>query len=276
MPGSARRLSRAGLGMSPHDPLPRPRHGPGDARTTVWAIRTGCRRCRDDPTRRGARPPTRRPRRGDPAGRAAAAARTWSSTRTRRRRSLGTLGRPFDRRHPFFVGLSGAFGVAVAYVLFRGIADITSVLVIVGLALFIAIGLNPIIDLPDGALAVAGHGGRHRHARLRGDRRRVRRRGHPAHHPRVPRPRDELPPLQVGPRRRQGVGGRLAVRFHLTGYLTGSQAEAPRGGWTPRRRPGTPVRGRGHGERGRADHLLPHRPTRGEEAVAVADRPQPT
>lgn len=61
--------------------------------------------------------------------------------------SLGTLGRPFDRRNPFFVGLVGSFGVAVAYVIFRGIADVASVLIIVGLALFIAIGLNPIIDL---------------------------------------------------------------------------------------------------------------------------------
>jgi predicted PurR-regulated permease PerM len=61
--------------------------------------------------------------------------------------SFGTLGRPFNRRSPFYVGLTGAFGVAVAYVIFRGIADITSVLIIVGLALFIAIGLNPIIDV---------------------------------------------------------------------------------------------------------------------------------
>jgi predicted PurR-regulated permease PerM len=60
--------------------------------------------------------------------------------------SLGVLGRPFDRRNPFFVGLTAAFGVAVAYVIVRGIADITSVLVIIGLALFIAIGLNPIVD----------------------------------------------------------------------------------------------------------------------------------
>jgi len=60
--------------------------------------------------------------------------------------SLGTLGRPFDRRNPFFVGLAGAFGVAVAYITFRGIADVASVLIIVGMALFIAIGLNPIID----------------------------------------------------------------------------------------------------------------------------------
>ncbi len=59
----------------------------------------------------------------------------------------GAVGRPFDRRNPFVIGLTGAFGVAVAYVVFRGIADVASVLVIVGLALFIAIGLNPVIDL---------------------------------------------------------------------------------------------------------------------------------
>jgi len=60
--------------------------------------------------------------------------------------SLGALGKPLDRRTPFFVGFTGALGVAVAYVIARGIADITSVLVIIGLALFIAIGLNPIVD----------------------------------------------------------------------------------------------------------------------------------
>src|SRR5579862_5773385 len=62
--------------------------------------------------------------------------------------SFGTLGRPFDRRAPFFVGLTGALGVAVAYVIARGIADITTVIVIIGLALFIAIGLNPILEFP--------------------------------------------------------------------------------------------------------------------------------
>jgi predicted PurR-regulated permease PerM len=60
--------------------------------------------------------------------------------------SLGALGRPFDHRAPFFVGLTGALGVAVAYVIARGIADITSVLVVIGLALFIAVGLNPVLD----------------------------------------------------------------------------------------------------------------------------------
>jgi predicted PurR-regulated permease PerM len=60
--------------------------------------------------------------------------------------SLGALGRPFDHRAPFFIGFTAAFGVAVAYVIARGIADITTVLVIIGLALFIAIGLNPILE----------------------------------------------------------------------------------------------------------------------------------
>ena len=60
--------------------------------------------------------------------------------------SLGVLGRPLDRRNPFFIGLTGALGVGVAYLLFRGLADVASVLVVVGLALFIAIGLNPIIE----------------------------------------------------------------------------------------------------------------------------------
>jgi predicted PurR-regulated permease PerM len=59
--------------------------------------------------------------------------------------SLGVLGRPFDRRSPFFIGLTASLGVAIAYLIARGIADITSVLVIIGVALFIAIGLNPII-----------------------------------------------------------------------------------------------------------------------------------
>lgn len=68
------------------------------------------------------------------------------------REDLGTPGRPFDRTTPFLIGLTGGLGVAVAYVIARGIADITSVLVIIGLGLFIAIGLNPIIDF------LTGHG----------------------------------------------------------------------------------------------------------------------
>jgi hypothetical protein len=60
---------------------------------------------------------------------------------------LGEMGRPLDRRAPFFVGLTGALGVAVAYVIAVGIGDIASVLILIGLALFIAIGLNPVVAL---------------------------------------------------------------------------------------------------------------------------------
>jgi predicted PurR-regulated permease PerM len=59
--------------------------------------------------------------------------------------NLGALGRPFDHRSPFFIGLTGFLGVAVAYAIARGIGDISSVLIIIGLALFIAIGLDPIL-----------------------------------------------------------------------------------------------------------------------------------
>jgi predicted PurR-regulated permease PerM len=67
--------------------------------------------------------------------------------RGRNHEALGVLGRPFDRRTPFFMGLTGALGVALAYVAYRGLADISSVLIIIGVALFVAIGLNPIIVL---------------------------------------------------------------------------------------------------------------------------------
>ncbi len=135
--------------------------------------------------------------------------------------SLGSLGRPFDRRSPFFVGLTGAFGVAVAYVLFRSVANIASVLVIVGLALFIAIGLNPIIDrliarsLSRGvAVAIVTFGfvamlavfvvvaippiTHEFHVLV-------------TNYPHYKRE------LIAG----KGWAGRLAVRFHLTGYLNG-------------------------------------------------------
>lgn len=54
-------------------------------------------------------------------------------------------GRPFGRRSPFLVGLVGAFGVATAYVLLQLLVDARDVLVLVGLALFLAIGLDPAV-----------------------------------------------------------------------------------------------------------------------------------
>lgn len=59
--------------------------------------------------------------------------------------ALGRPGRPFTRRHPFFIGLMGALGVLTAIVLFRILANIGSVLELIGLALFLAVGLDPAV-----------------------------------------------------------------------------------------------------------------------------------
>jgi predicted PurR-regulated permease PerM len=58
----------------------------------------------------------------------------------------GTPGRPLNRRSPFAVGLFGTFGVAVAYLIARMLLDASSVLVLIGLALFLAIGLDPAVQ----------------------------------------------------------------------------------------------------------------------------------
>lgn len=59
--------------------------------------------------------------------------------------ALGRPGRPLDRRTPFYIGLTGALGVAVAYLLVRALADVADVLLLVGLAMFIAVGLDPVV-----------------------------------------------------------------------------------------------------------------------------------
>jgi predicted PurR-regulated permease PerM len=58
---------------------------------------------------------------------------------------LGRPGEPLNRRSPFFVGLAGAAGVAVTYGLAELLIRARSVLVLIGLALFIAVGLDPAV-----------------------------------------------------------------------------------------------------------------------------------
>jgi predicted PurR-regulated permease PerM len=58
---------------------------------------------------------------------------------------LGRLGRPMDRRSPFFIGMAGAAGVAVTIGLVELAIRAGSVLVLIGLALFIAAGLDPVV-----------------------------------------------------------------------------------------------------------------------------------
>jgi len=58
---------------------------------------------------------------------------------------LGTPGQPINRRFPFMIGMLAAFGVAVAYGLIELIIGARSVLIIIGLALFVAAGLDPVV-----------------------------------------------------------------------------------------------------------------------------------
>lgn len=61
--------------------------------------------------------------------------------------TLAPLGRPLNRRSPFFIGLSGAAGVAVTLGVVEMIITVRDVLVLIGLALFLAIGLEPAVSV---------------------------------------------------------------------------------------------------------------------------------
>lgn len=56
---------------------------------------------------------------------------------------LGPRGRRFDRRSPFYVGLMASAGVATIYGGVRVLGSASSVLVLIGVALFFALGLEP-------------------------------------------------------------------------------------------------------------------------------------
>jgi predicted PurR-regulated permease PerM len=56
---------------------------------------------------------------------------------------LGPRGRRFDRSSPFYLGLVASAGVAVTYGAVRVLGSMSSVLVLIGAALFIALGLEP-------------------------------------------------------------------------------------------------------------------------------------
>ncbi len=59
---------------------------------------------------------------------------------------LGRPGRPLNKRSPFFIGMAAAAGVAVTYGLVEVVIRARSVLVLIGLALFIAAGLDPAVS----------------------------------------------------------------------------------------------------------------------------------
>jgi predicted PurR-regulated permease PerM len=73
---------------------------------------------------------------------------------------LGRIGQPMDRRSPLFIGMAGAAGVAITIALLELVIRARSVLVLIGLALFIAAGLDPVVSwltrrrVPRGAAVV--------------------------------------------------------------------------------------------------------------------------
>jgi predicted PurR-regulated permease PerM len=86
---------------------------------------------------RGVQPPSRAEDRG---------AAAEASQLTTAQQALGQPGKPLDRRSPFFIGLSGAAGVAVLVGIVEMIITVRGVLVLIGLALFLAIGLEPAVS----------------------------------------------------------------------------------------------------------------------------------
>jgi predicted PurR-regulated permease PerM len=58
---------------------------------------------------------------------------------------LGTPGPPMNRRSPFMIGLLGAAGVAVTYGIVHLIVVAASILALIGLSLFLAVGLEPAV-----------------------------------------------------------------------------------------------------------------------------------
>jgi predicted PurR-regulated permease PerM len=59
---------------------------------------------------------------------------------------LGDMGKRFDRRSPFLIGMAAAAGVAVTYGLVQVVVGLRDVLILVGLALFMAIGIEPLVS----------------------------------------------------------------------------------------------------------------------------------
>lgn len=59
---------------------------------------------------------------------------------------LPTLGPPLSRRSPYLIGLLGAAGVVTTLAVARIVLDTSSVLLLIGLSLFLAIGMEPAVQ----------------------------------------------------------------------------------------------------------------------------------
>jgi predicted PurR-regulated permease PerM len=59
---------------------------------------------------------------------------------------MGTPGRRFNRKSPFFIGMTAAAGVAVTYGAIQLLTVAGNVLILIGLALFLAVGMEPAVS----------------------------------------------------------------------------------------------------------------------------------
>jgi predicted PurR-regulated permease PerM len=62
-----------------------------------------------------------------------------------RSRRFGRPGPPLDRRSPFLIGFTGGLGLIVAYAVFLGVRNAASILLLIFIAMFLAVGLNPAV-----------------------------------------------------------------------------------------------------------------------------------
>ena len=62
------------------------------------------------------------------------------------RRDYGTAGLPLNRQSPFYVGFVGAFGVLLAYGLYRALGQLTQVITLLIVAFFLTLALNPLVE----------------------------------------------------------------------------------------------------------------------------------
>ena len=62
------------------------------------------------------------------------------------RPELGVPGQPFERHSPFYIGFFGGLGALLAFWLGSQLLAISSVLILVVVAMFLAAGLNPVVE----------------------------------------------------------------------------------------------------------------------------------
>ena len=60
-------------------------------------------------------------------------------------RAFGRVGQRFDHRSPFYIGMTGALGVAVVFVVGSIVLAVGQVLLLIALAIVIAVGLDPAV-----------------------------------------------------------------------------------------------------------------------------------